>query len=228
VYAGRGSLSTFGGAALQSSPNFYYLHETPEPWRSAWIYDAPLVLTNHERGPKIGGELLASTEHFELRELPSPGLVSAVQVMGELPPGRKPARKAVLTWQASPQPMNNQVLAHAGYGIAGPPPDGDVVSYRRGPSTISAKVMVRSTTTFLIRESWHPRWTATIDGKPAHIRRVTPDMMALDVGRGEHTLALSFERPGWQWALWLLVPIAALLGWLSERWIGARRRRVTG
>lgn len=225
VYAGRGSLSTFGGAALQSSPNFFYLHATPEPWRSAWIYDAPLVLTNHERGPKIGGELLASTEHFELRELPSPGLVSAVQVVGELPAGRTRARKAVLEWQKSAQPMNNQVLAHAGYGIAGPPPDGDVLSFRRGASTITARVAVRSPTTFLIRESWHPRWTATIDGKAARIRRVSPDMIALDVAPGEHTLGVSFERPHWQWALWLLWPLCALLGWLAERWIGARRRR---
>jgi hypothetical protein len=224
VYEWRGSLSTFGGAALQSSPNFFYLHATPEPTRSAWIYDAPLVLTNHDRGSRIGGELLVSTEHFELRELPSPGLVSAVQVMGELPAGRARARKVVLEWQRSDQPMNNQVLAHAGYGIAGPPPDGDVLGYARGPSTITARVHVRKPTTFLFRESWHPRWTATIDGKPARIRRVTPDMIALDVGPGDHALALSFERPWWQWSLWLLFPLAALVGWLAERWVGHRRR----
>lgn len=224
VYVGRGSLSTFGGAALQSSPNFFYLHANPEPWRAAWIYDAPLVITNHERGPNIGGELLASTEHFELRELPSPGLVSGVQVVGELPPGRDRARKVVLEWQRSSQPMNNQVLAHAGHGIAGPPPDGDVLDIRRAPSTITARVVARATTTYLVRESWHPRWTATLDGRPVRIRRVTPDMMAIDVPPGEHVLALSFERPGWQWALWLLLPLAALAGWRLERVIGARRR----
>ncbi len=223
VYVGRGSMSTYGGAALQSSPNFFYLHANPEPWRAAWIYDAPLVLTNHERGPDIGGELLASTEHFELRELPSPGLISGVQVMGELPAGRDRARKVVLEWQRSPQPMNLQVLAHAGHGIAGPPPDGDVLDIRRGPSTISARLIARAPTTYLVRESWHPRWTATLDGRPARIRRVTPDFMAIDVPAGEHHLHLSFERPGWQWALWLLLPLAALLGWRSERWIGARR-----
>ncbi len=226
VYAGRGQLVAYGGAALQSSPNFVYLWGTPDPQRAAWIYDAPLVLTNHERGPAIGGTLLASTEHFELRELPAPGLVSAVQVVGEIPPGssRKATRKVVINWQRSDQPLHDQVLAHPGHGIAGPLPDGDVLETRRGPSTITARVRVRTRTTYLVHESWHPRWTATIDGRAARIRRVTPDMMAVDVDPGEHVLALSFERPWWQWALWLLVPLAALAAWLVERrWLFRRR-----
>ncbi|MBE7454334.1 MAG: hypothetical protein HS111_37430, partial [Kofleriaceae bacterium] len=227
VYAGRSQLVVYGAAALQSSPNFVYLHGLPTAARAAWIYDAPLVLTNHERGPAIGGTLLASTEHFELRELPAPGLVSGVQVVGALPPGdRKRTRAAVLAWQRSDAPMRDQVLAHAGHGGAGPPPDGEVLEVRRGASTITARVEARATTTFVIRESWHPRWTATVDGRPARLRRVTPDFLALDVGPGEHLVRLSFERPWWQWALWLLAPLAAALGaWCERRLAGLTRGR---
>ncbi len=218
VYAGRDQLVTYGAAGLQSSTNFVYLWSTPNPIRSAWIYDAPLVLTNHERGPTIGGTLLASTEHFELRELPSPGLVSAAQVVGEIPPGpRDKMRKVVLRWQATDQPMHEQLLAWPGSGIAGPPPDGDVLEVKRGRSRITFRAQVRSKTTFLVREGWHPRWVATVDGKPARIRRVTPDMMALDLEPGEHTVVLRFERPLWLWLLWLCVPLAMLAGWLAER-----------
>ena len=226
VYAGRDQLVTYGAAGLQSSTNFVYLWSTPNPIRSAWIYDAPLVLTNHERGPGIGGTLLASTEHFELRELPSPGLVSPAQVVGALPPGtRKQLRAAVLRWQATDQPMHHQLLAWPGSGGAGPPPDGDVVEVKRGRSRITFRVDVRATTTYLVREGWHPRWVATVDGEPARIRRVTPDMMALDLEPGEHTVVLRFERPLWQWLLWLGVPLAMLTGWLVERLL---RRRLDG
>jgi hypothetical protein len=224
AYVGRHQLVTYGAAGLQSSTNFVYLWETPNPIRSAWIYDAPLVLTNHQRGPGIGGTLLASTEHFELRELPSPGLVSAAQVVGEIPPGsRKQMREVVLRWQRTDQPMHEQLLAWPGSGIAGPPPDGDVLEVKRGRSQISFKASVRKPTTYLVREGWHPRWVATIDGMPSTIRRVSPDMMALDIEPGEHTAVLRFERPLWQWLLWLCVPLAMLAGWIVERLL---RRRV--
>jgi hypothetical protein len=223
VYAHRDQLVAYGAAGLQSSNNFVYLWGTLNTTRSAWIYDAPLILTNHQRGPDIGGTLLKSTEHFELRELPSPGLVSAVQIIGEIPPGtRKQKREAVLEWQKSAEPMLDRLKAWPGSGGAGPPPDGDVVEYKRGRSTITARLSVRSPTTFLVREGWHPRWRATLDGKPIRIRRVTPDMMAFDVDRGEHTLVLRFERPLWIWALWLLVPGTMIAAWCVERLL--RRR----
>jgi hypothetical protein len=86
-------------------------------------------------------------------------------------------------------------------------------------------VTARAPTTFLVRESWHPRWVATLDGAPAPIRRVSPDMMAVDVGAGDHALVLRFVRPLWVWALWLLWPLAAVLGWLLQ---GALRRMSPG
>jgi hypothetical protein len=224
IYAGRDQLVAYGAAGLQSSNNFVYLWETPNATRSAWIYDAPFILTNHQRGKDIGGTLLKSTEHFELRELPSPGLVSAVQIIGTIPPGtRKQKREAVLEWQKSAEPMLDQLKAWPGSGDKGPPPNGDVLEYKRGRSTISAKLLVRSRTTYLVREGWHPRWTATLDGKPITIRRVTPDMMAFDVDEGAHTLVLKFERPLWIWSLWLLVPASMIAAWLVER---ALRRRL--
>ncbi len=223
IYADRPALAAFGGAALQSSPNFVYLQAGPDATRAAWIYDAPLVLTTHDRAKKIGGDLLKETAHFELRQLPSPGLVSPVQVTGELPTGRKRLRRAVLRWQASDAPMAGQVLAHPGSGIAGPPPDGDVALSWRAGSRLGAYVDVRSPTTFVIRESWHPRWRATIDGAAATIRRVSPDMLALDVGPGLHRIDLHFDRPLWTWLLWLFIPITIALPSLVRRWHGRRR-----
>lgn len=218
VLADRPTLVAYGGAALQSSPNFVYLWSTPDPQRAAWIYDAPLVLLEKSRAAQIGGTLLHETASFQLRELPSPGLVGPVQVVGTLPPGRKAERAEALRWQASAQPMQNQVLAHAGSGGAGPVPDGDARHIVRGDSRIAAQLDARAPTTFAIRESWHPRWRATLDGRPVAIRRITPDMMAVDAPVGVHALVLTFERPWWAWATWLLAPLAVALGaWLARR-----------
>jgi len=208
IYDDRPALAAFGGAALQSSPNFVYLQAGPSATTAAWIYDAPLVLTTHERGKEIGGELLTETAHFELRQLPSPGLVGPVAVTGALPAGKKAMRAAVKAWQASDEPMANHVLAHAGYPATGPTPDGEVTASWRDGSSIGADLVVRATTTFVIRESWHPRWRVTIDGRPAPIRRVSPDMIAVDVEPGQHRLLAHFHRPRWTWLLWLLIPLA--------------------
>lgn len=219
---GRPQLVAYGGAALQSSPNFVYLWATPAPSKAAWIYDAPLVLTTPSRGPSIGGVVIAATAHFELRELPAPGLVSPVQVTGELPAGRAATRRAVLHWQDSDEPLHDRVLAHHGHGIAGPPPDGDARDLRRGRSRIDATLIARAPTTFVIRESWHPRWRATVDGAPARLRRVSPDFLAVDVGPGTHALRLRFARPWWTWALWLTWPLTAVLAALGRRRVTRR------
>lgn len=226
IYADRPASLVMGGAALQSSPNFVYQWELRDrdPARAAWVFDAPLVLLKSERSGEIaGGAVLARNDAYELRELPSPGLVGPVQVMGALPAGRKEARAAGVRWLWTEMPYENRVLAHHGSGDAGPAPSGETLAVRRAPSAIAADVIAEGPTTFVIRESWHPRWTATLDGAPARIRRVTPDYMAIDVPPGEHTFVLRFERPRWTWLLWFLWPWLALAGWAGETII--RRRR---
>jgi uncharacterized membrane protein YfhO len=69
----------------------------------------------------------------------------------------------------------------------------------------------------MIRESWHPRWHAYVDGSEVAVRRVTPDFPAVDVGPGKHTIELRFERPWWLLAVWLFWPGAALGAWLVMR-----------
>ncbi|MEP7343019.1 MAG: hypothetical protein ABI977_35150, partial [Acidobacteriota bacterium] len=104
---------------------------------------------------------------------------------------------------------------------AGFPPRGRTLTVSRGDSTIRAEVEAEATTTFIVRESWHPRWRATLDGAPVPIRRVTPDYMAIDVPEAKHRLELRFERPLWTWLLWLLWPGLPAAAWAFER----RRRK---
>jgi len=96
-----------------------------------------------------------------------------------------------------------------------------VIGYSREDSSIHADVEVQDSnpapTTFMVRESWHPRWHAYLDGKEVTIRRVSPDFMAIDVPPGAHALDLRFERPLWEWLLWLLWPAFAWAGWRATR-----------
>ncbi|MCA9677936.1 MAG: hypothetical protein KC464_23125, partial [Myxococcales bacterium] len=228
VYADRPASLVMGGAPLQSSPNYVYMWELRDhvpgkddaPTRTAWVFDAPLVVQKRDNDWAVTtGEVLAQTDTYELRRLPAPGLVGPVEVVGTLPAGRKASRAAVVTWLRSDEPYANQVRAWAGSGGAGGRPRGRTLAVTRTDATIRAEVEVEGDgpTTFVIRESWHPRWVATIDGAPAPLRRVTPDYLALDVPPGRHVLAVRFARPLWTWLLWLIGPLACVAAWLVRR-----------
>jgi hypothetical protein len=239
VYTGREEMLQMGAAALQSSPNYVYQWEQSDPARSAFIYDAPLVLLRKDQEDSVpGGTTLYSNEHYMLKWLDeAPGLVVPVHVVGTLPPGRWPARDTGVSWLkggtdknlpppcpgvASCDPMKNEVLAHDGYGGPGPAPQGIVLAYSRQPSPgdepdITFDAVATAPTTFEVKESWHPHWHAFVDDQPVEIRRITPEFMAIDVPAGRHHVALRFDRPLWTWLVWLLWPGLTILGWWVSR-----------
>jgi len=151
--------------------------------------------------------------------------VSPVQITGTLPPGYKntePGHKAAIDWEKTDAPMKDQVLAYAGFGNDAPPVAGKTLrSWRQdspgSQADIVAEVEDQGPTTFMIRESWHPRWHAYIDGDETRVLRVTPDFPAVNVPAGKHTIEMRFERPWWLLASWLLWPGLSIGAWYVLR-----------
>jgi hypothetical protein len=230
-YGRRPSLLMMGGGGLQASPNYDFLWTVKDFTKNAWLYDAPILVFENKSADKMpAGDEILKTRHYQARRLPAPGLVSPVQVTGALPPGRKPARAAAIAWLQTEAPKQDRVLAYDGSGVAGGPPHGRTLRSFRQDSPgdapdIVAELEVAQPTTFMARESWHPRWHAYVDGVEQPIRRVTPDFPAVDVAAGRHRLALRFERPWWLHASWLAWPLVPLIAWLIIRTRRARRPR---
>jgi hypothetical protein len=226
------ALFQMGGGGLQASPNYDFLWTQRDYTKSAWIFDAPYLVFATAQGSRVGvGDIIMKTANYEVRKLPSAGLVSPVHVTGSLPPGyahKEIGHKKALEWIKSEAPMKNEVLAYAGSERGNSaPPAGKALSSRRQDSPgsapdIVAELDVEATTTFTVRESWHPRWRAFLDGREVPVRRVTPDFIAVDVPAGKHTLTLRFDRPWWVHASWLAWPLTALVAWFVMR----RRRTV--
>jgi len=230
-----------GGGGLQASPNYDFLWwlitQQHDYVRTAWIFDAPYLVFMTSLGSKMPiGDTVAKTPNYEVRKLPSPGLVSPVRVTGTLPAGyshKGEGHKKALEWMKGDGPMKDEVLAYVGseQGNSEPPAGHTIRSWRQdSPGSdpdIVAEVEVERTTTFTVRESWHPRWHAFIDDEDVPVRRVTPDFIAVDVPSGKHTIAVRFERPWWAHAAWLAWPLTALAAWfLLRRW--ERRRSARG
>lgn len=221
------SLLQMGGGGLQASPNYDFLWTVRDYTKNAWVYDAPYMQLDKSRGANLPvGDVVVETEGYVVRRLPSPGLVSAIQITGVLPEGpskaNSPVRKAAIEWLKTDLPLKNRHLVYAGFGLAGPAPMGSVLrSWRQDSPGDEADIvaLVDSTaqTTFMARESWHPRWHAYIDGAEAPVRRVTPDFPAVDVPAGRHVLQFRFERPWWAHASYLAWPLVSLAAWFGLR-----------
>ncbi|HZJ63522.1 MAG TPA: hypothetical protein VFD36_08335 [Kofleriaceae bacterium] len=226
-YGRRPSLLMMGGGGLQASPNYDFLWTVKDFTKMAWVYDAPILVFDRANVDKMpAGEDVFGTTNILVRRLPAPGLVSPVEVTGVLPPGRDAARAAAIAWLKTDEPLADHVLGYHGHGGLSGAPHGKVVRAVRQDSPgdaadIRAEVDATERTTFMARESWHPRWRAYIDGAPAPVRRVTPDFPAVDVQPGHHVVEFRFERPWWANAAWLAWPAVPLAAWLISR----RRRR---
>lgn len=236
VYARVPSTLQMGGGGLQASPNYDFLFSVRDVAKNAWVFDAPYFV--FEKSKAVGlpvGEVVFETPRYLVRRLPTAGLVTPIQITGVMPGGPvkkdTEARKAALAWMRTGMPLENRHLAYAGSGPKTEPPAGKTLRSWRQDSPgdeadIVAEVEVTAPTTFVIRESWHPRWRAYVDGKPVPVRRVTPDFPAVDVtSPGKHLVQLRFERPWYVHAAWLAWPGTAVLAWLLTVWLPRRRER---
>ena len=227
VYGKVPAMLQMGGGGLQASPNYDFLWTVRDFPKAAWIYDAPYLVFERSKASTMPvGDVVFETGTYIVRRLPTPGLVSPIRITGVLPAGptgaNTPARKAALEWAKTTMPLENRHLVYAGYGLPGVAPAGKTLRSWRQDSPgdeadIVAEVETTAPTTFVFRESWHPRWHVYLDGAEARVRRVTPDFPAVDVPTGKHVIQLRFERPWWAHLAWLAWPGTAFAAWLALR-----------
>ncbi len=230
VYERIPSLLMMGGGGLQASPNYDFVWSVRDFAKLAWVYDTPYIVFETEKGASsvpVGENIFASGK-YTVRRLRSDGLVSPIQITGVLPATKKESRAAGIAWLRSDLPTKNRHLVYSGWGGKTDEPRATVKRSWRQDSPgdeadIVAEIDVTAPTTFVVRESWHPRWHAYVDGKPAAVRRVTPDFPAVDVPAGATLLQLRFERPWWAQLVWLAWPGAVLAAWLVMRLLARTR-----
>jgi uncharacterized membrane protein YfhO len=76
----------------------------------------------------------------------------------------------------------------------------------------------------MLKASYHPRWTVTVDGKPAQTQMVAPSFVGVEVPAGRHSVEFRYEPYPSYWLLFLVGVIALIaLAVVPRVWI--RRRQ---
>lgn len=79
----------------------------------------------------------------------------------------------------------------------------------------------------MLKATYHPRWTVTVDGEPAQTQLIAPSFVGVAVPAGEHTVEFTYEPYPHYWLLFL-VGFLTLVGLaVGPRW-WRRRRAAAG
>jgi len=171
-----------------------------------------------------GAFFLTNRDDFQLWEIPGPGLLRVVNLIGPvvttdrshlaerlLPPMRE-AERDPDDVQAVDFEGRTAPAATARRTAAAP---GRVVAHHEALAggAVDATVVMERAGTLMLQVNWHPRWTATVDGKAVRTEMAAPTWLAVPVGAGRHQVAFRYHAYSGSWPLVLLAVLALAAGW---------------
>lgn len=207
IHADKPAVRAYGGAALQSSANYVFLRHIDPVKHRQWLNMRYMI--SQRRKPKGEAKIVFTTDTYAVIEHDTSGYFVPIRITAALPSDRLARGRATMKWLTEDASKRGEHYV-IGEELEGPEPEptATVVSELFGTGSASAVVDVagEAPTTILFSCTYHPGWRATIDGGAARIRRVTPDLMAVDVPHGRHTIRFDYSLPWWFWLALLLAP----------------------
>jgi hypothetical protein len=90
-----------------------------------------------------------------------------------------------------------------------------------GSGRFRAQVDARREAYVVLRQSWHPRWHARVDGRPVAVVPIAPSFVAVPVGPGRHLVAFDYKPWRNEWLVLEgalgLVALHLFAAWLRSR-----------
>jgi hypothetical protein len=104
--------------------------------------------------------------------------------------------------------------------LPAPPPfpfPGTVISEKDGNQVYSAEIQAARRSYVLFKQTWHPNWRATVDGKPVKTAMLSPGFLGVPVGPGHHVVDLEYRPETWKSVLAIAGFLIAGLLLVGER-----------
>lgn len=202
------------------------------------LFDVRYVILPIDRPSKVPATELARTATDVLWEIPTTGYLEVVNTQGTVTATRDDLARQVAplmsvdAGQGQPLPtlaFGGEPAAPGtlpvGTVVEGPP--GRVNSSKADPANgiFSASITADRPAAILLKQTFDPRWVATVDGASAPVIMLVPGMPGVVVSAGAHEVRFEYQPyPNYGWLF--LVGLIALV--LLAAWDLRSRRRAPG
>jgi hypothetical protein len=177
-----------------------------------------------DRPPPVRATLLASSGRHRLYEVRTTGYLQVVDRAAPIAADRKDVEAATKPWRESDLASQNVYPGIAWDGAQGPPPTfagttppsgspGRVLaqSARLDDGVFEGTVDASRPAVVLLKSTFDPRWTATVDGLPEKPVMMAPSLVGVDVPAGHHVVRFRYAPYG-HYPLLLTVGFLTLVG----------------
>jgi hypothetical protein len=184
------------------------------------------------RDPLVPAELVDTKGGYSLYRVPTTGFLKVVDALPPITADRMTLAAQVEPWMQSTLPAEDRypTIAFAGAEAAPPTSNGGSVSGPPGTvsessasladGVVSGQVDLRRPAMVVLKTSFDPRWTVTVDGVQLPAQMVAPSFVGREVPAGRHDIVFTY-RPFPRYDVLFLVGALVFLGLL----LGPRLRR---
>jgi Gpi18-like mannosyltransferase len=192
--------------------------------------------------PPVAAKLLETRGQHQLYRVDTTGYFQVIDVIGVVEANRTNINSQTSTFRYSDLAMHNQYPSVAFNGAsAAPPTVGGNLQPAGSPGTVikqsndkengffTATVRASRTAGVLLKESFDPRWTVTVDGVPQKPAMFAPSLVGVEVPAGEHVIAFHYKSYS-HYPVLVAIGILTLLGlaiWPRRKSL-LRRARASG
>jgi len=200
------------------------------------LYNVRYVILPAAIEPPVEATLIETRGGWKLWEVPTTGYLRAVDTTPAITADRTNLGQRVESFLASPAPAEGRipVIAFGGDAAANPTtglgvePSGSAgdmtLQYQQPDDGIfGGTVDANRRAVVMLKASYHPRWTVTVDGEPAETQMIAPSFAGVEVPAGRHVVEFRYEPYPDYWLLFL-VGVLTLVGLAVVPRVLSRRR----
>jgi hypothetical protein len=206
------------------------------------LFNVRYVLVPRSRRPSVAATLLATRGAYWLWRVRTSGYLEVVDTTAPVDANNTNMRAVMASYLASSQvaALRHPLVSFDGRATPAPSlrtdaldsgPPGSVAGSKESftDGTFSGSVHATRPAWVMLKESYSPRWTATVDGKAVPTAMVAPSFVGVPVPSGTHTVVFRYRPtsayPAY-FAIGTLVLAALALGPVVVRRLRARRTSV--
>ena len=206
------------------------------------LFDVRYVLTPADKHPTLkSATLLATRGHYTLYQVPTSGYLEVVDTTKALKADRATMADVMAPYVTSRavEEFRHPFVSFAGSATpdpttsmsapyTGPPGSVETSSADLDNAHFTGEVTASRPAWVMLKESYSPQWTATVDGKPVKTQMLAPSFVGVPVPAGTHTVAFAYKSRSFYPALFAFGALTFLglaLGPWGWRRYRARRPR---